>query len=228
MKKLKELYQKDKKSFLLSTIAILIVLVFVIGATYAYFIAQIGDDQRANITGATETVDSLIFRTGDAITIAADMYNFAQNKGNQEGETYAKASLMANTGNNSATYNYYLYLNIEENEFHYTTQNNTPELILQVTAPNGVTWSGINGMSTTTVTDGKGVAITGYDITELTGLLTIASPATITSTTTNEYTEQEWDVKIVLVNLDEDQTANTEKNILSTLRLKVNLVGGGQ
>ena len=79
-----------------------------------------------------------------------------------------------------------MYLNIENNTFTYTNTG-TPELILQVvdkTSGNPVT--SITGLDYVTVTDGKNTSISGFDITDKSGLIALfsnkeisASPKTI-------------------------------------------------
>ena len=57
--------------------------------------------------------------------------------GNQRGSTIASATLTANNATNTATENYYVYLNITSNDFEYTTEDEQAELLLKVTDPDG-------------------------------------------------------------------------------------------
>ena len=128
--------------------------------------------------------------------------------------------LTANNATNTATRNYYLYLNITSNDFIYTVDENTPELILTITDPEGNPVTSISGLSykenvTTTVTGGESQIINGFDITTQTGLITIADNYEITATNTS--TTQEW---VTLVNLDSDQEENTGKTFEASLIIR--------
>ena len=46
--------------------------------------------------------------------------------------------MTANNATNTATRNYYIYLDINTNEFVYTTEDNQAELLLKVIDPTGV------------------------------------------------------------------------------------------
>ena len=122
---------KKKNVLLIVTVAFLLVVVF--GAAYAYFQAQTGLGASANINVTANTTDSLKFEVGKDLSINITQANFALGAGNQSDSTTAKATLIANNKTNIARYNYYLYLQINKNEFVYTTEEQTPEILLQVT-----------------------------------------------------------------------------------------------
>ena len=201
---------EKKKVKLFSAIALVTLALLVVGATYAYFQNQYGASSNANVKVTTYTTDMLTFETGDAINISADQETFAEGKGNRTGSTFARATLQANNKTNTATANYYMYLNIENNTFTYTNTG-TPELLLQVvdkTSGNPVT--NITGLNYVTVTDGKNTSISGFDITTKKGLIALflnkeisASPKTI----------EEYTITITLVNHNFDQNVNTGKNL---------------
>ena len=111
---------EKKKAVIYSTVALIALVILVVGATYAYFQNQYGSASNADVKVTTYTTDVLTFETGDAINISADQEKFAQGKGNQTGSTFARATLQANNKTNTATANYYMYLNIENNSFTYT------------------------------------------------------------------------------------------------------------
>ena len=205
---------EKKKAKLFSAIALVALALLVVGATYAYFQSQYGSASQADVKVTTYTTDVLTFETGDAINISADQETFAQGKGNRTGSTFARATLQANNKTNTATANYYMYLNIENNTFTYANTG-TPELILQVvdkTSGNPVT--SITGLDYVTVTDGKNTSISGFDITTKKGLIALflnkeinASPKTI----------EEYTITITLVNHNFDQNVNTGKNLSGKL-----------
>ena len=203
---------EKKKVKLFSTIALVALALLVIGATYAYFQNQYGAASNANVKVTTYTTDILTFETGSNISITAGQDDFASGKGNKTGSTFARATLQANNKTNTATANYNVYLNIENNTFTYTNTG-TPELILQVvdkTSGNPVT--SITGLNYVTVTDGKNTSISGFDITTKKGLIALflnkeisASPKTI----------EEYTITITLVNHNYDQNINAGKSFNS-------------
>ena len=68
----------------------------------------------------------------------ANESNFGSEDGNITDNTTATAILTANNATNTATRNYYIYLDINTNEFVYTTEDNQAELLLKVIDPTGV------------------------------------------------------------------------------------------
>ena len=208
---------EKKKTVIYSIVALVALALLVVGATYAYFQNQYGSASNADVKVTTYTTDVLTFETGDAINITADQESFAQGKGNRTGSTFARATLQANNKTNTATANYYMYLNIETNTFTYTNTG-TPELILQVvdkTSGNPVT--SITGLVYKTVTDGKNTSISGFDITNKKGLITILNNKEISA---SPKTIEEYTVSITLVNHSFDQNNNTGKNLNGKLLIQ--------
>ena len=195
---------KNKKTYLI-IIVILLALV-VVGVTFAFFQAQGDKNASANVNVKTEDMDSLVFSVGDKINVSASQFDFGSKVGNKVGSTYAKATLKTSK---SATANYYVYLNIETNDFEYTTDNKTAELILTVTDPSGNELTEINGLNYVTVND-----IKGFDVTEANGLIKLVDNREITSTGIKEET---WNVTLTFINLDSDQSKNAKKTFKATL-----------
>ena len=159
----------------------------------------------------------LTFETGSNINITAGQDDFASGKGNKTGQTFTRATLQANNKTNTATANYYMYLNIENNTFTYTNTG-TPELILQVvdkTSGNPVT--SITGLDYVTVTDGKNTSISGFDIINKKGLIALFSNKEISA---SPKTIEEYTVTITLVNHNFDQNVNTGKNLSGKLMIQ--------
>ena len=208
---------EKKKVKLFSAIALVALALLVVGPTYAYFQNQSGSASNADVKVTTYTTDVLTFETGDAINISADQEKFAQGKGNQTGSTFARATLQANNKTNTATANYYMYLNIENTSFTYT-KTGTPELILQVvdkTSGNPVT--SITGLDYVTITDGKNTSISGFDITTKKGLIALFSNKEISA---SPKTVEEYTITITLVNHNFDQNNNTGKNLNGKLMIQ--------
>ena len=199
--------EKTNNKKLIVVIA-LILLLSVVGLTLAYFVGQIGDEATANVRVTTATVDTLTFNKGADINIGpVTQQNFASGQPNQSGSTTATAMLRANNTTNTANETYNLYVNITNNTFHKTGDN--AELILSITDPSGNPLTTVAGLTYTTVTDGSGASISGFDVTEKSGLVQIASDYAISvPNQASNPTTQTWNITLTFVNLDADQSEN--------------------
>ena len=206
--------KSKKQALILSIVAVVTLIALVVGATFAYFKAQGGTGSSTEVKVTTYTTDMLTFTTGSAISLYADQSSFGQEKGSLSGETFAKATLVANNKTNEATDNYYVYFNIENNTFKYTLGEDKPELILTVTGPDGNEVTELPGLTHTTVQDRENKSISGFDVTTTNGLITIANKKTITAT---PNAEEQYTLKLTFVNYEGDQTENAK----STLSAKV-------
>lgn len=195
-----------KNTLLLTVIAVATLLVAVVGATFAYFTAQTGAGASANVTVTTSTSDALEYGSFGAIVINANQQNFAEGMGNQTGTTTGNVTLKANA-DNEASYCYTAAINVTSNDFVYTTEAKTPELIFTISK--------------------NGTAIyTDQDITEIAAgdnALTIPTTAggsdlihKITAAAGNTVSDA-WSATVTLVNLDSDQQENTNKQFVGTL-----------
>ncbi len=208
---------EKKKPIILSVIALLALVALVVGATFAYFQAQVGEGKSADVVVKSYTVDTFTFSTGSQISLNLDQDNFASGKGNITGSTYASATLTANNKTNTATEHYYLYLNIENNTFTYSINENTPEIIMTITDSTGTEVTDITGLTHTSVTDAKGSTISGYDITDKFGLITLFNNREITTTSSKE---EKWNITITFVNYDASQNANAGKNMSAKVMIQ--------
>ena len=193
----------EKKVLVLSAIAVITLIAVVVGATFAYFQAQGGGSSDIDASVITSTTDKLSFQVGNGINISANQENFAQGLGNRTGSTTASAMLTANNATNTATRNYNLYLDIKNNGFTYTVDENTPELILTITDPDGTELEILSGYEYVTVGE-----VSGFDITEASNAILIADNYEITASP--EIT-QTWNITVTFINLDSDQNKNTGK-----------------
>ena len=209
--------KNKKQAIILSVIASIALLVLIVGATYAYFQASGGTGTNTDVRVTTYTTDVFNFEVGSDISIYADATSFASGKGNASGSTFAKAILTANNKTNTATKHYYLYLNISNNTFIYTQNESTPELLLTITDANGNAVSDITSLAYKTVTDGKGASISGYDITNKSGVITLFDNREITASPAK--TEQ-WNITVTFVNYDKDQSKNTGKSFSAKLMIQ--------
>ena len=207
--------EKNKKqALILSIVAVVALIALVVGATFAYFKAQGGTGKSTDVKITTYTTDMLTFITGNAISLYADQSSFGSDKGSLSGETFAKATLVANNKTNEATDNYYVYFNIENNTFKYTLGEDKPELILTVTGPDGNEVTSLPELTHKVVQDRENKSISGFDVTTTNGLITIANKKTITATPSKE---EQYTLKLTFVNYEGDQTENAK----STLSAKV-------
>ena len=209
--------KNKKQAIILSVVASIALLVLIVGATYAYFQASGGTGTSANLRVTTYTTDVFNFEVGNDISIYADATSFASGKGNASGNTFAKAILTANNKTNTATEHYYLYLNISNNTFIYTQNESTPELLLTITDASGNAVTDITSLAYKTVTDGKGASISGYDITNKSGLITLLNNKEITASPTKT---DEWNITVTLVNYDKDQSNNMGKKFNAKLMIQ--------
>ena len=204
---------EKKKTTIITISATLALILLVATATYAYFEADLGNNKEVDVTVSTvPQTDLLSFSVGDPLALQADETSFVKGGDSASDTTNVKALLTA--GGGTAIKYYYVYLLISGNEFIYTQNENTPELILTITKPDGTELTTLDGLTYKTVTDGKGTTIKGFDITTKKGLITIANNKKITTTST---IEEQWDVTVTLVNYDVNQINNIRKNFTSKL-----------
>ena len=208
---------EKKKAVIYSTVALFALVILVVGATYAYFQNQYGSASNADVNVTTYTTDMLTFETGNAISLYADQTTFGQEKGSLSGETFAKATLVANNKTNEATDNYYVYFNIENNTFKYTLGEDKPELILTVTGPDGNEVTELPGLTHKVVQDRENKSISGFDVTTTNGLITIANKKTITATPSKE---EEYKLKLTFVNYEGNQTENTTSGLSAKVMIQ--------
>ena len=215
--------EKSKKNaIVLSIVAVVTLIALVVGATYAYFKAQGGTGSSTEVKVTTYTTDMLTFTTGNAISLYADQSSFGQEKGSLSGETFAKATLVANNKTNEATDNYYVYFNIENNTFIYTLGEDKPELILTVTGPDGNEVTSLPGLTHKVVQDRENKSISGFDVTTTNGLITIANKKTITATT--DAKEEQYTLKLTFVNYEGDQTANASSGLSAKVMIQKEMI----
>ncbi len=179
-----------------------------IGATYAYFVAQKGSGGSANITVQADTTDNLSFSAEDGITINATSDNFKSGGANLDGETSATATLIANNTTHLATEHYNVYLVIDTNDLTYTNEGN-PELVLTVYDENdNEVKDGIDGLEYKENIKG----VSGFDITDKENSFTLSANNEIKVEEADAGQKEEtWKIKVTLINYEYDQQVNTGK-----------------
>ena len=206
---------EKKKTTVITISATLALILLVATATFAYFQADLGNNKEVDVSVSTLTEnDRFSFAVGDPLALQADETSFVKGGDSVSDTTTATALLTANNKTNNATKYYYLYLVISQNEFLYSQNENTPELILTITKPDGTELTTLGGLKHKTVTDGKGTTIKGFDITTKKGLITIVDNRKITTTST---IEEKWSITLTLVNYDVNQIDNLGKMFSSKL-----------
>ena len=212
---------ENKKTKIISIGAVVALALTVITATYAYFNAQVGDPAVADIKVNANTVDTFTFSNGSAISFSINQDNFASGKGNQTGSTYASATLTANNKTNTATEHYYLYLNIDSNTFTYSINESTPEIIMTITDGSGTEVTDISTLNHVIVTGANGAQVSGYDITNKNGLITLFNNRKITTTSSKE---EKWNIKVTFVNYDKNQSANAGKSVSAKVMIQKEVI----
>ncbi len=212
---------ENKKTKIISIVAVVALALTVITATYAYFNAQVGNPAASDIKVNANTVDTFTFSSGSAISFSINQDNFASGKGNQTGSTYASATLTANNKTNTATEHYYLYLNIENNTFTYSINESTPEIIMTVTDSSGNEVTDISTLNHVIVTGANGDQVSGYDITNKNGLVTLFNNREITTTSSKE---EKWNIKVTFVNYDASQSVNAGKSMSAKVMIQKEVI----
>ncbi len=204
-----EKMDKTKKNKRMLGLALLSLLLVVIGATYAYFAAQKGTGGSAQIEVGAGTTDSLQFANDGKVVINANQENFAKGKENIVSKAKVSATLKANNATNSAIEHYNVYLVIENNDFAYSVNENTPELTIRVKDPTNNYVNDIKEL--------RALENNYYDITTRTNTYKIASNYEIKVENSTEALTQEWELEVTLINLNEDQIKNAGKTFTGKL-----------
>ena len=211
----------NTKNKLYIIIIVGLLFLFVVGISFAYFQTQYGNGGKVDLKAKTYSVDELSFNIGEDITLNPNQFNFAQGKGNLEGVTNAAAILKANNKTHLAKMNYYAYVVVTKNEFKYTTSDKKAELVLSVEGPNGVVTTLPDLGNAIDVTDNEGNTFKGFDITDFSGVITLADNKEIEVTSSdNGKKEEDWKIKVTFINLDADQSNNSDKNFNANMMIQ--------
>ena len=206
MKKFIKKIKSNKFLYILSVLIVGVFFILIARVTYA-FLAPIINNAQTNIVIKGDTVDEFKLKVGNPLKLDATPTTLKENGTNYTTSTKATASLKANSTKNTATYNYYLYFQIENNTFTYTS-GTTPEIILTITNPNGEEVTSIEGL-----TYGTFNGVSGFDVTTQNGLFNIANNYQITSNSSTTATIHEWTVTLTYLNQAYDQSGNFGKSM---------------
>ena len=206
MKKFIKKIKSNKFLYILRVLIVGIFFILIAKVTYA-FLAPIINNAQTNVVIKSDTVDEFKLKVGNPLKLDATPTTLKENGTNYTTSTKATASLKANSTKNTATYNYYLYFQIENNTFTYTS-GTTPEIILTITNPNGEEVTSIEGL-----TYGTFNGVSGFDVTTQNGLFNIANNYSITSNSSTTATIHEWTVTLTYLNQAYDQSGNFGKSM---------------
>ena len=210
MLKLRELDAKKKRM-----IIIVSVLVLFIGVSFAYVVAQISGGAIGNANVTADTTDNLKFSVSKDISLNPTQFNVTEGGGGLSDSAVGTASLLANSTNNTFSTTYYVYFNINSNNYVYTTEDQKPEIVLTILDPNNNPITELPNKDLTYVTaeNADGTTVSGFDITTANDLFNIASLYPISSTSSTEATIQNWTFTVTFINLTTNQTENGGKTL---------------
>ena len=135
---------EKKNTLLLTVIAVAVLLVAVVGATFAYFTATSTGSKTQTVKVTTNTINTSQFDSGSILTITANLNNFGKpgeeytgsNPGTQSASNISHAKFKAgDAGSASMCYNVGLVIGQGKNTFETTSSGyslSIPELSLTV------------------------------------------------------------------------------------------------
>ena len=208
-------YLKNKKILLLS-----LLLILFIGVSFAYVIAQISGGATGNVNIGADTTDNLKFSVDKEIDLNPTQFNVTEGGSGLSDQATGTASLVANSTNKTATYNYYVYFQINSNNYVYTTPEKKPEIVLTITNPLGEEITSLSGLNYVTATNADGTQVKGFDITTANDLYNVASLYEISSSSSTNPTIQNWTFKVTFINLTTNQHENGGKSLNASILLK--------
>lgn len=199
--------EKTKKNKSIIIIA-LTILICMIGFSFAYFTTYISRASSVQVTVDVTERPVVTYIKSDPIEIVAGMDNFYENAGNLSDKTYQSIKLVTP---GAFTEIYSVYLNLNTNEYIYTTDEKSPEIVIAiydeydniVNESEGLEFVTINGIS-------------GFDVTEKVGDFLISKDNALT---TSEELTHTWTAEIYFINLETDQTLNSGKTLKAELEI---------
>ncbi len=213
MKKFIKRIKNNQVLYVLSILIIGILLLLIAKITYAYLAPRI-QSALGNVTTISDSVDDFKLELGKPLSLNATSTTLPESGSNLMVTSTEIAMLKANSTKKTATYNYYLYLQITNNTFKYS-DGTTPEIILTITDPNGNEITSLDNL-----TYGTYNGVSGFDVTTAKGLFAIANNYEITSNSSTTYTEHDWNITLTYLNLNIDQSGNYGKSFETKLYLQ--------
>ena len=200
----------DKRKIFLVIIIILILIVialFIGKFTFSYLAPDVGED--VNSKGeVTASGDTIIFNNGKALTLSATTDNFTTGGINLTSTTNPTAKLVASSKTNKADATYYVGVYIKNNTYTYSTTAKTPEVLLTIKDEKGSNVTSVDGLTYTT-----SGGVSGFDVTNKTGLFNVKTDYPITTTSSTTGTTHTWTFTLTFINLSTDQSVNENANM---------------
>ena len=211
----------DKRKIFLVIIIILILIVialFIGKFTFSYLAPDISED--INSKGeVTASGDTIVFNNGKALTLSATTDNFTTGGTNLTSTTNPTAKLVASSKTNKADSTYYVGVYIKNNTYTYSTTAKTPEIILTIKDEKGNNVTSVEGLTYTT-----SGGVSGFDVTDKTGLFNIKTDYPITTTSSTTGTTHTWTFTLTFINLSTDQSVNENANMNIDVYLQKNAI----
>lgn len=201
---------KKIKKFLVIVYIITIVAILT-GASFAYFTSVNVSTISPTTNTTTATTGWLYFDITKDIFINANENNFGMGMDNLSQEVYTSAQLRTE-GDTKETYYYNIFVEIDYNDFEYTTIDQSPELVLQVYNPEDKLVTNIDGLTYDNENQ-------GFDITIANGKYYIASNYPISANDVGNVIHT-WKTKITLINMDSSQDLNRGKTISGKITIE--------
>ena len=195
-----------------------VLLIAVAGITYAFIEDYIDSEKSKQVTIESDTVDEFTFVTNGSLSLHATNETLPQNGSNLIATATSTAKLKANSTTNSATKSYYLYAVISNNTF-VEAQSGYPEVLLKVYDSSNTEITSLTGL---TYNNTYG----GFDITGVNGTFTVASNQSISSSSSQTFTEQTWTFQTIYLNHNFDQTINYGKALNVNITMTVEPIVG--
>lgn len=209
------IYLNNKTRNIIISLYVVALIALIVGTTFSYFTVINVASTTPKVETKTATLNYILFDTGNAISLTPDDSNFRKGMGNVSADTYARVYLKHAEGDTAASVKYNIFISIEKNTLEYS--NEDAELILEVTDPNGNVVTSIENLNYTSVVDGDGNTIKGFDITTAKGDYYITSNREIS--TESELTET-WNAKVTYVNLNTIQDKNYDKELKGIIKIE--------
>ena len=187
---------------------VLILLLFItISYSYAYINTTVGNSASTTMKTYSLNSQNLKFYSGNPFNLNISYNNLDQGMGNITSTSTTRAVLTPDGKTGEGEEFYGVYFLVQDNEFVYSTEEKTPEIILRITDPYGNPVTEIDEPFINLVYD---PTIQGFDITELRHSICIHMEYYIAANNFQKTTH-EWQFELEFVNLDTDQSINIGK-----------------
>ncbi len=211
MKKIKNFITKKRK-LLLTVILTALIILSSFGGVYAFMTVLATGESETLVTSNGQDLNTLNFSPGDPLSIIPGDGTLNQGMGNLHMSTTPKVTLTAVDNNRNISVNYYVYFEVLQNEYVYTTAESTPELILTILDPSGTEITNIDGLNHVTVG-----TVTGFDVTTFSGLVPIEEKRNIALTGSQSTISETWIFRLTMINLETNQDLNSDRIFKSNI-----------